>query len=673
MSEALVFAHLPLKERSLGQGTQPMKKVYLLLEAVNLYGTLLDTQDLSTTRGGSHALLTLPQLVTDALMGKDAGRALPKGWHGKTVMAAASKGLYALEAEEGAQTPLTEEAAVNLLEGWLKSEQPDPRFFSDDAETAAFEDKDGRLNRSLKWQIASHMSWVVVAEADGGQGFEAIFTTLSDKKADKQYQSLTCDLPPLPEKGLSGAEKAASRPCPVDGVRPVSAYFWRPSDAEGKPRPTPMSLSVATRRCLGRGGRRKEFYKELLEPVKLAFAREQLDKVHFADDFEEIVKNPPKEVPEALRGKMAVLVMDANSMGKAILEKTTDEVEYQLFCNKVSQERANIAKALLEEAMTDPSLHVTPEEFKTGGFAKQKDGKSRNMANHDRLIRLETLMWGGDEMAFVLPAWGLEAAMKAICSALPDAEKQEEAKFTYAIGAVLCNFKTPIQEVMKLADDLSSEIKKAKEHVLAGGKKPESNTLLQVYTLGHIELPEADIDAERQKLYKLPKVGYKGRDFNPLQLSVFSLDGMRFREALAHIEKLKGISGQKDFGIPRARLVEFLQEMIKFGALGMSQKELEDSSEETLKKPIIDFAETLRSRGYHHEGEAFVKADKKIESVEAALVALAPEVLPALLNGDSKHPLAPLVHIVALWPYAGLCRSIGSNATRQQVVDGEAA
>jgi len=660
-----------------------MTTIYVLLEGVNLYETLLDTQDLSTVRGASHTLLSLPEKIDELLKTPTLKRKLPSGWSGEAVMAAASKGLYKLSAPDACTPPLTEKAAVDLLRGWLSSETADPRFFTQDHKSPPVAEKDEdlpALNTSLKWQVASHMSWVVVAQnshvtnpetgASEALTFSEIYTALNDKKADQQYQSLTCDLPRLDASIFDQGSPHGQLPCSIDGVRPRSAFFWRSMDVGGVS-PSPMSLAVATRRCLGRGGRRKHFYNELLQEAASDKLKKKLAQLYFADDFGELVLAPPKDLPEAIAGKMAVLMMDGNAMGSAIAQQTATEQQYADYSKKVSLERAKIGAALLQEAIDNPLLHVSKAEFlqinKAGKrvFAEYKDGVKRNVdalaEQEAALIRLETLMWGGDEMAFVFPAWGLQGVLKALCGALPNGANIKDAQFTYAIGVALCHHKTPIQEVYKLADNLTSAIKAAKKSVLngfkhetlAGQKLPDSHNLLQIYTLGHIDLPAQSLSVERLKLYKAPEMYPKNSPLlSVAQPSGFSLDGKQFDTIMGQITAIKGISGKAEEGIPRERIVTLLQTMIAHEALFLTQEELKTKKE--VVDEIVEFANTLQKRGYKYNEQLLVPNDVAIKELNDALAVLKPCLLTPELNGDPMHPLVPLLHIVALWPYAGL-------------------
>lgn len=75
------------------------------------------------------------------------------------------------------------------------------------------------------------------------------------------------------------------------------------------------------------------------------------------------------------------------------------------------------------------------------------------------IIRLETLLWGGDEMLFVLPAWlGFEFLQRFYQSA-ETWKLSDGAPLTHAAGIVFCKAKSPIRIIQKLAKALAERVK----------------------------------------------------------------------------------------------------------------------------------------------------------------------------------------------------------------------
>ena len=161
----------------------------------------------------------------------------------------------------------------------------------------------------------------------------------------------------------------------------------------------------------------------LLGQLKLYDAAESFNEIRDREDYPN------------LENKIAVFYADGNGFGK-IQAKWVKTVEHQIhFDDTLKTYRREFLACLLQQWMP-------------------KDGKG--------ILPLETLLWGGDEMMFVVPSskgfalaqmfyqqsrnWWIEL----------DGTKH---KLTHAGGLVFCHYKTPIGRVKKLAEDLADEIK----------------------------------------------------------------------------------------------------------------------------------------------------------------------------------------------------------------------
>lgn len=87
---------------------------------------------------------------------------------------------------------------------------------------------------------------------------------------------------------------------------------------------------------------------------------------------------------------MAVIYADGNHFGKK-QSALSDSKLLKAWDDALQHSRKAMLKALLEQARIDPLWHEND--------------------SLDAPIRLETLLWGGDELIWVVPAWkGFEAA-----------------------------------------------------------------------------------------------------------------------------------------------------------------------------------------------------------------------------------------------------------------------
>jgi hypothetical protein len=153
----------------------------------------------------------------------------------------------------------------------------------------------------------------------------------------------------------------------------------------------------------------------------------------FSNDFSEIAADSTRG---NLNNKMAVFYVDGNSFGK---HQRTESAADLIKWDTDIRELRNI---LLAELLHD----ILPE-----AIASAKDNKS--------IIRLETLLWGGDEIIFVMPAWrGLAFAQRFF--ALTAKWEFGKTKLTHAVGMVFCHHNAPIHAIKELASSLANDGKK---------------------------------------------------------------------------------------------------------------------------------------------------------------------------------------------------------------------
>ena len=79
--------------------------------------------------------------------------------------------------------------------------------------------------------------------------------------------------------------------------------------------------------------------------------------------------------------------------------------------------------------------------------------------NENPIIRLETLLWGGDELTFVAPAWLGFELLQNFYQTVEMKLKGEKQAFTHAAGIVFCHAKSPIRLMRQLANALADHNK----------------------------------------------------------------------------------------------------------------------------------------------------------------------------------------------------------------------
>jgi GNAT superfamily N-acetyltransferase len=169
-----------------------------------------------------------------------------------------------------------------------------------------------------------------------------------------------------------------------------------------------------------------------------------------------------------LNDKMAVLYLDGNGfsgiqqdlINAACEGKSGDELDeaaieaQKKFDKTLKDYRAQFLRTLLEKATTD-----TDGAWKNGNDRARKDLDGDESA--DTLtgrIRLETLLWGGDEIMMVMPAWQGWAVARLFLEESKD-WAIEGHPLHHALGLVFCNHKAPIHRITKLARDLADHAK----------------------------------------------------------------------------------------------------------------------------------------------------------------------------------------------------------------------
>lgn len=244
-----------------------------------------------------------------------------------------------------------------------------------------------------------------------------------------QMQSLSVV---LPSPGIKGV-------CPVDRIRPAEL-----ADQEDL-----VSASVKARRVYRRKVRRA-FYTDTIGVSPASMPKADA----MSHSFENIVKAPGRgAAPEALRNKLAVLYFDGNGF-----TALRNEIGVETFSAKLKDLRRDLMEKKMIPAM--------------GG-----------------LEFAETILWGGDEMMWVVPSWRMWTCLDVFFDATKD-WKIDGKRLTHAGGVVVCHYKTPIRLVKDLAEVLAYKAK--------GGR---DRTAVQMEILESLDIPEGYLDRQRRQLF----------------------------------------------------------------------------------------------------------------------------------------------------------------------------
>lgn len=279
--------------------------------------------------------------------------------------------------------------------------------------------KDDQGNDALPLKHATFAVDVVNA----GESSDADVQTLTAANRWRQLQEPTVSL-----DGLWGT--GATDPCHVDRVRPAVTGLRLPKDREHD-----VSRSVSDRHAFGRGARQRFYRLELGREVN----------ADFTQDFRELAARDglsKGQAPTNSLDKLAVLYLDGNKFG----QKQRDALKaglkgYQEWSDALRNHHKALLGELISHATGDPAWQTA-------------EGK----------LRLETLLWGGDEILWVVPAWkGWELAEWFF----RQTHEVQKEKLTYAGGLVFCHANAPIKNVVSLAKRLGDMAKGVGGHQLA--------------------------------------------------------------------------------------------------------------------------------------------------------------------------------------------------------------
>ena len=491
--------------------------VYLRVAAVNFDATVYDSNDLSTIRGGSLVLLRAPQRLVEHLrtaLNARAEVALVYAGASEVVVrltplappAAAVIPPDLAAAKASARSKKQKKDADDDIRAWQKASAAaalQPLAADAEAISRAFlATRQGELPLEL-------FSFTVVTEI-AHEGRVAPLKVLESKAAIAQFTQATLPIPSDPPAGLKDSLASV---CALNRVLPAvdkTAKGW-------------LSASVQARRTIGRQ-QKQHFYEAELDRL-LTLAPRTADETNalltdaknalnqpelgFAASFEDIVDDPPQGLPPNVAGKIAVVHLDGNGFGalRGEVHKRGGDAALGRLSADLELKRGRLLARLL--------LWMLAAERPTMRIVKETADEPNER------LRFETLLWGGDEMCFVLPAWhGWEFIGEIVdeLGAWRVVDEPERA-LTCAVGMVFASAKTPIRDLRRAAADLSEAAKDRD----AAGKAANRNTV-QVLPLEGIDFAELDVRALRERLFPAA----------PAQ--AFSLPGDRWRQLTDEIK-----------------------------------------------------------------------------------------------------------------------------------------
>lgn len=598
--------------------------------AANFDATLFDTNDLATLRGSSLALLRAPDAFLDWIRSRLTELAVVD-----EIYSGASESLIRIRPFAGAAGDL------------VLSEKDQAELDKYDREIAkAMEGSGGRAKKNLKkFEERKRHLLARAGRAVVGAGFATkleplfdafakappsetlpldLFTfTFSQVRAGtqggaslsgpiaaagsranlRQFQTLTVTLPP----DADGVFESAKAVCALDRVSPALP------DKSAK-RAYPISASALRRQDYGREMKNAFYGRELDDLAKLAAKEGDGDRearfrrlsaelggaeVRLAADFSDMIERG-WDLPASLKGKMALIHLDGNGFQTQRVNVSGDIDGLQRFSRHLQLLRGDLLADLLDWMRGRPDMLTAPGE----------DGRRR--------YRFETLLWGGDEVLFVLPAWAAWEAMGVIQKSLATWRTLDGSALHASAGMLIADHKTPIKTLTRMAGSLCDAAKHK------SGSASIARNLVQAAVLDLLDEPEAEIGAVRRRLF-----GARSEDGGAMGLAhdraiagdgevpqdAFSLSGADWPEIAAAVGQAK-----KAFG--RSQLYRVYHELLDAGAHRVGRHDAAAASMERAVERLRVLAKT--------EGVPEETLDAGIQLLSGSLLAFDKAALPVV-------------------------------------------
>jgi hypothetical protein len=199
------------------------------------------------------------------------------------------------------------------------------------------------------------------------------------------------------------------------------------------------------------------------EQKQVFYKKETGIDLDFTQDLQEIADSTGQ-----LKNKIAVLYLDGNKFSSIQEKQCTTPDALQKFDRLMQDKRREFLTALLQDC-------IIPDK----GFF-----------NHD-LVRLETLLWGGDEMLLVVPASKGLRLLQFFYEFTKD-WKFKDNDLTHAGGLVFCRAKTPIRRIRKFAQELADAVK----------EKNREESRFDYMVLESIDYPSESLEKLREKIFQ---------------------------------------------------------------------------------------------------------------------------------------------------------------------------
>ena len=362
-----------------------------------------------------------------------------------------------------------------------------------------------RVKDYLNKKTEGHATFVVDTIDGTGLNFKTIQEKLLAKNRWSQWQQLTIPW----GKGWKGSEA----PCFFDGIRPGLEDEVVAGKGVKK-----VSSSVKFRRN-SRKQLRKDIYARILGQESCPY--------EFTSNLENLSEDKGQGV---LNKKIAFIYVDGNKFGKIRDEKCTEERMLQGFDRSVQED---FRKPVLQKLL----FHMTDNYA-----SRTSDGE----------LRLETLLWGGDEIEWVVPAWKGWEVLRLFYEFDPP-PAYDKTSLTHAAGIVFCHHNAPILQIRKLARGLADL---AKSRLVSSSESHKQSDIFHYLILESFDMLEGSLDPFLKHYYK--PIDYRELLLKGLEMQSFSKHMKTVRsdfprgkvyEIIAALKEKKDVDDIKERGV----------------------------------------------------------------------------------------------------------------------------
>lgn len=269
----------------------------------------------------------------------------------------------------------------------------------------------------LREQTQGHATFLAAIEPDIPDDFSLVLEKLQAQIRRKQWHMPTVTIPEFQQ---------TRQECFLDGWRPGTELYR----VDPQIRDARISAATAFRRDRGRRLKHKLFY-ELLGDEKY---KDNL----CTKDLGELAANPSKGL---LNGKIAFIHIDGNSFGAIRHERCTTPEARQQFDQRIQNNfRQPFLKSLLQ--LADDDVDFTTRD-----------------SNGNQALRIEVLLWGGDEMTLVVPAWKGLQVLQHFYAQAKDLDF-DKVPLTHRAAIIFCHHNAPLQQIRRVAEELLAQTRK---------------------------------------------------------------------------------------------------------------------------------------------------------------------------------------------------------------------